>query len=361
MKKKLFLLLLPFIITIIALVVTLIIYFPKTKIWLSIAIILASLIIEIPLSVILHEAGHLVFGLLTGYKLAQFRFLFITITKEEKLKIKFSHMNLLALGQCVMYPPKYNKKKKPKFFLYNAGGLIFTYSLTLIGLLLMILIPNNFVKLIFILLFVINLYFSLTNSVVTEGGYNDMCNFAIVKKTPEKLLDILYSLEVTKNVLRNKGYSGKTTYPVYVEKPYDHIVFPVILFKIYGAFEKNNFEIANKYYELLKKSSYTISHPLHRALSTLEIAYCDLVLAHNYKNFVRHFRGMDQIGLKILEKAEPTLYDYYLILKDISEGKKSIIDKIDQLDSENDLNDYDYKNLHNRLMLLEEELQRVEF
>ena len=89
-------------------------------------------LIGLPLSlfffVFFHELGHFVFGKISGYEFVLFRIGPFEWKKENE-KIKFSVMpqNMMILGQCLMSPPKPKKKVKPKFFLYNAGGLIFSY------------------------------------------------------------------------------------------------------------------------------------------------------------------------------------------------------------------------------------------
>ena len=75
------------------------------------------------LQIVLHEGGHCIFGLLTGYQLISFRIFNITFLKESgSLRIKFYRM-LGSGGQCLMKPPKYSIKKN-RFILYMMGGVI---------------------------------------------------------------------------------------------------------------------------------------------------------------------------------------------------------------------------------------------
>lgn len=70
----------------------------------------------------IHEGGHLLFGLLSGYKFISFRigpFMFI----ENKGKIRIKRFNLVGTaGQCLMMPPEWNGKTP--FFFYHMGGCI---------------------------------------------------------------------------------------------------------------------------------------------------------------------------------------------------------------------------------------------
>ncbi|MBE6552682.1 MAG: hypothetical protein E7665_11240 [Ruminococcaceae bacterium] len=83
---------------------------------------------------ILHEAGHLVFGLMTGYRFSSFRILSFMWVKEND-KIKLRRLSLAGTGgQCLMTPPEFNDGKFP-FALYNLGGSIIN---TIIGALFLI-------------------------------------------------------------------------------------------------------------------------------------------------------------------------------------------------------------------------------
>ena len=73
--------------------------------------------------VIIHEAGHLVFGLLSGYSFTSFRiFSFMWIKENGKLRLKRLSLAGTA-GQCLMTPPELVDGKMP-VVLYNLGGSI---------------------------------------------------------------------------------------------------------------------------------------------------------------------------------------------------------------------------------------------
>ncbi len=73
------------------------------------------------LQIIIHEAGHLVFGLMSGYRFLSFRIGNLMWIKENE-KIRFRKMSLVGTdGQCLMCPPDMKDGKIP-FFLYNLGG-----------------------------------------------------------------------------------------------------------------------------------------------------------------------------------------------------------------------------------------------
>lgn len=102
---------------------------------LAISIALSMLFcgVGIVIHTILHEAGHLLFGLATGYKFVSFRIFNRMIAKEKGgLKIrKFAISG--TMGQCVMEPPCHTEEVP--FFWYNAGGVAMNILLTALAIL----------------------------------------------------------------------------------------------------------------------------------------------------------------------------------------------------------------------------------
>lgn len=93
--------------------------------------ILALFIAFTMVHVIVHEAGHLLFGLLTGYGFVSFRLGSFTLVREQgRLKLKRYSMPG-TLGQCLMAPPEITKGELP-FQLYNYGGVILNIGTSLI-------------------------------------------------------------------------------------------------------------------------------------------------------------------------------------------------------------------------------------
>lgn len=82
-------------------------------------------------SVITHEGGHLIFGLLTGYRFSSFRIGSLMILKVNgKMKIKRLHIAGTG-GQCLMCPPELKGGKYAVIF-YNLGGAIINLIFSII-------------------------------------------------------------------------------------------------------------------------------------------------------------------------------------------------------------------------------------
>ena len=75
------------------------------------------------LQIVIHEAGHLLFGRLSGYGFNSFRiFSWIWIREEGRLTCRRLSLAGTA-GQCLMVPPELKDGRMP-VFLYNMGGAL---------------------------------------------------------------------------------------------------------------------------------------------------------------------------------------------------------------------------------------------
>lgn len=90
----------------------------------SFAVLFISLYAALLFHIIIHEAGHLVFGLMTGYKFSSFRIASFMWLKESG-KIKLKRVSIAGTaGQCLMAPPDMKDGRLP-IVLYNLGGSFF--------------------------------------------------------------------------------------------------------------------------------------------------------------------------------------------------------------------------------------------
>ena len=129
--------------------------------------------------IIIHEAGHLVFGLMTGYSFISFRIGSFTIIKEQG-KIRYKKFGIPGTaGQCLMMPPEMKNGKYP-FIIYNYGGGIMNLIVAGIGILLAILIQGMpmLISAILILISAGGIFAALTNIIplkvggISNDGYN---------------------------------------------------------------------------------------------------------------------------------------------------------------------------------------------
>lgn len=144
--------------------------------------VIATLILSFFIHLIIHEAGHLIFGLLTGYSFLSFRIgSYIVVKEEEKLVIKRYKLPGIA-GQCLMIPPDTKNGKSP-FALYNYGGVILNLTASIIGI--MIGVNLNYpLKSILVAFSMAGFFMTLTNGIpiIIGGVPNDAHNILSIIK-----------------------------------------------------------------------------------------------------------------------------------------------------------------------------------
>ncbi len=149
----------------------------------NLVLILLSVYCWLFLHIIIHEAGHLVFGLLTGYKFSSFR-VFSWMLMQENGKLRLKKYNIPGTGgQCLMIPPELVDGKMP-CFLYNMGGCIFNVLAAILCLVMNWVIPHP----VWIIGAVFGIMAAALNGIPrSKGVSNDGNNAFSLGKDPEAL------------------------------------------------------------------------------------------------------------------------------------------------------------------------------
>lgn len=79
-------------------------------------------VIAFIVQLIIHETGHLIFGLLSGYGFSSFRIGSINFTKRDGKITLWKKSVPGTAGQCLLSPPDYNGGDFP-YIMYNLGGV----------------------------------------------------------------------------------------------------------------------------------------------------------------------------------------------------------------------------------------------
>lgn len=269
---------------------------------LSYIVIIPSLVLGFIISVIIHELGHLVTGLLTGYKFTSFKVFFIKIYKSDKLRIEFEEGFFMMPGQCLMKPTN------RKYVLYNLGGLIFSYLLSIILVISIYSISNSYLKQIIYSVVIINTFLAILNSIYSSDGINDICNLIRCRENKDYLEAILYQLDIVSNISINNKFKSKY-------KPSDDCGntianISVYRFKYYKAYSEKNIEKMEHYYLLIKRKYNNIK------LFMLKIPSLILLLNHEFmiKKDVKLVKSrVNRIRRKDLDKLKKLKQEYKLI------------------------------------------------
>ncbi|MER1954279.1 MAG: site-2 protease family protein [Desemzia incerta] len=158
------------------------------------------------LHILIHELGHLIFGLLTGYSFVSFRVGSFTIIKEDgKFKRKKFHLPGTG-GQCLMSPPEYSEKSFP-YVIYNLGGVLLNLvaSIIALGIILGIEQLSDFALVGWQLFLIAGLFTAVTNGIPLKiGGFpNDGHNiYSLMKKEENKKA---FFIQLKMNALMTQG------------------------------------------------------------------------------------------------------------------------------------------------------------
>ena len=262
-----------------------------------------TIILAVFLQIIIHEAGHLVFGLLSGYKFYSFRFLMFMIYKNKDSKIKFKLFSLIGTsGQCLMLPPETKTEDTP-FLLYNMGGVMLNLITMPIFTAAYFAVSDIFLRTLFFCLIVMALTVALTNGIPFYTSYiaNDGMNAMNIYKSSRAMHAFRLILTLHAEIENGLKYQDILDERLAVEDEdfYNAISANIPFLAAYVAFMKKDFEKARALAErLVSFESHAIE--LHKMLATMLILYCEAV-GESKKSILMLYERKDVV--KFMRKA----------------------------------------------------------
>lgn len=153
---------------------------------------------------ILHEVGHLIFGLLTGYRFSSFRIADLMWVRSDD-RIQFKKLSIAGTGgQCLMTPPDLKDGKIP-VMLYNFGGAIVNLLTAILCTGLSFLCPFRSLGWTFLMIFgVIGLAYALINGLPVKMGpvNNDGKNAFDLSRSEEATRAFWIQMKVNEQISR---------------------------------------------------------------------------------------------------------------------------------------------------------------
>lgn len=219
------------------------------------------LVISFPLHIVLHEIGHLVAGLFSGYQFIMFRlFNWVWIKTENGVsKRKQSIQGLL--GQALMTPPE--NVDEPPMLLYHSGGLIVNFfsALLLIGVGLKS--SNPRVTLLLFISGLVALLLFILNIVPQKG--TDGYNISQIRKRPEALVEMTNILRLYGGMVRGESFVDLKRYiPENLPRSFEDPNTVTLYTALAAAyFEEGDFDRASQIYRELWLKRKQLIH-LHK-------------------------------------------------------------------------------------------------
>ena len=285
------------------------------------------------IQIIIHEAGHLLFGLLTGYQFSSFRIASFMWLKDGQ-RIRFSRMTLAGTGgQCLMVPPDMKNGKMP-VMLYNYGGAILNAASSVISLVCAFLCPAWSVGFMIVMFFAVSgIAYALTNGLPVRMGEvnNDGRNALDLAKSPEAVRAFWIQMKV--NELISRGIRIKDMPEEWFTVPSDEsmrngIIAPLGTLACNRLMDQHRFREADALMErLLSQESGMVG--LYRSLLVCDRMYVELISA-NRREVLDGMRSKGQMKIMKTMKASPAVLrtEYtYALLAERDAGKADAIRK----------------------------------
>ena len=248
---------------------------------LEVAIGIAGILVLFYISIIVHEAGHLAFGLMSGYTFSSFRIGSLMWIKQDR-KIKLRRLSIAGTGgQCLMTPPEAKNGKIP-VVLYNLGGVIANIILAAIFALcyyfsLKILV----LALIFLFGAIISFIIALTNGLPLDVGGIPNDGMNVVHLLRDKTAATAFRNQLLMNAAQARG-TGLSDMPnewfTLAQNANMQNVHcaSIAVFAASRNMEKMDFSASQKEINSLVNSGCNMAQ-IHRNLLKCDLIYCRLM------------------------------------------------------------------------------------
>ena len=300
-----------------------------------------ALIITVALifGIIAHEAGHLVFGLVTGYKFSSFRIFSLMWLKNPDEKIKLKRFKLAGTGgQCLMSPPDMKDGKIPTT-IYNLGGVFANLIFGAIFLILFFVFFNIRILAIAMMIFcIINILFSMTNGIpMSSGGIdNDAKNTISTRKNPKAMQAFWIQMKIneeTSNGVRLKDMPKEWFALPSDEEMQNSIISAIAVFSANRLVDEKNFEEADALMtEIIDGNNATIS--FYKQMLTCDRIYVELI-GECRSTVIDNMLDNNQKAIMKAMKNYPavirTEYAYELLLKKDTEKANKILETFEKI------------------------------
>lgn len=177
---------------------------PLGDILFMVALLFVGMYAAMFIQIAVHEAGHLVCGLLTGYRFSSYRIGSFMWLKENG-KIELKRFSLAGTGgQCLMLPPDM-KDGKVSYVLYNLGGSLANLMFSLLSFVGYLCCEKDSVSgILCLILVLVGIGFALMNGIPLRlGGVdNDGKNACALGKESEALYSFWIQMKVNEQNAR---------------------------------------------------------------------------------------------------------------------------------------------------------------
>lgn len=288
--------------------------------------------------IVVHEAGHLLFGLLTGYQFASFRIgSFMWIKENGKLRLR--RFSLAGTGgQCLMAPPDLKNGKIP-VVLYNLGSSIMNLFVSFIcGMICAFIGKVTIVSTILMIMVLVGIGSAILNGIPMRLGIvdNDGYNAFSLKRNPKALYAFWLQMKVNAQI--GKGIRLKDMDDEWFVVPNDEEMKNSMV-AVQGVFACNRLMDAQRFEEadvlmehLLLIESGIVG--IHRNLMICDRIFCELI-GQNRKDVVEQMLTVELKKFMKSMKTFPSIlrtgYAYELLFREKEKKAEKIRSQFEKM------------------------------
>lgn len=301
-------------------------------------IFLSFALVACLLHIIIHEAGHLVCGLLSGYQFASFRIgSFMWIKEDEKIKCK--RFSLAGTGgQCLMSPPDLVDGKIP-YVLYNLGGSLANTVIAVISFGLYFLLKESWVlSTFFIIVALLGVVFALLNGIPMKSKMvnNDGYNALSLGKDKDALRAFWIQMKANEQITKGKRLREmpEEWFNVPTDEQMNNSMVAVLgVFACNRLMDEHKFQEADALMERFVEMDSSIVE-IHKNLLICDRIYCELI-SENRKQKVEEMYNADLKKFMKAMKNYPsvirTQYVYVLLCERNQEQAKKLKEQFEKV------------------------------
>ena len=290
----------------------------KSPLWMLVAFLM--LVVSFYIQIAIHEFGHMIFGLITGYKFSSFRMGNLMWVKEEG-KIRLKRFKLAGTGgQCIMIPPELSDGDY-KYALYHLGGILANVITSIIALILFFLnFETPITAISCICFFLSGVIQALLNGIPMTSMQinNDGSNFIECRKSKEARRAVWIQMKIIEGCGKNKRLRDMN--PEWFEMPSEegknnYLAMSMATFRENMLMDAHRFEEAKELIDELLSGDYAIP-TIHCKILKSDRIYLELIYGGDRKKVDELYDDKQKTAMKqmrTLISVIRTEYAYQLI------------------------------------------------
>ena len=249
---------------------------------LPLVITMVYVLIAIYAQLILHEAGHLVCGLISGYRFSSFRVGSLMLFKDGN-RLKLKTLSIAGTGgQCLMLPPQSEDGRAP-FQLYFLGGALANFVTSAVFALLYFFISRaSLLSPLLSALAIIGLTIGLMNAIPLRLAMldNDGNTLRSLKKDPQAVLAFFQMMQIHGRIAAGDRLKdmpeGWFQTPVSADTT-NTLIATIEVYRCNRLLDEQRFADTAQSIRALFASNAAIAG-IHRGLLVCDLAYCALMM-----------------------------------------------------------------------------------